>query len=90
MAEAKREAATAVERCSRVQTKLEDLCARYEVREDRLNKVIKDLETKVREYMDNNLELLQTTSQLCKGEDVHWELTTEAADFAMSATSSSL
>lgn len=40
--------------------------------------------------MDNNLELLETTSQLCKGEGVHWELTTEAADFSMSATSSSL
>lgn len=64
--EAKIEVVAATERCSRTMKRLDDLRAATEVREDSLNKVISDLEAKVKVQTENELNLNSIISLLCK------------------------
>lgn len=60
----------AMKRSERTLKRHEDLWAATEVREDDLNKVISDLEAKVKSLLENELKLSSTISAHRKGEGV--------------------
>lgn len=68
----------ATKRCDRVMKRLEDLRGATVVKEDGLNKVIKDLEAKVETQSESELTLNATISELFKGEGVDWDMAIEA------------
>lgn len=62
MTAAKKEAVNAKEICSHIQARLDELRETFEVREVKLCVLVKDLESKVKERRDNNLELIEANS----------------------------
>lgn len=79
--EARFETIVATEWCDRMMKRLEDLRGATVVKEDSLNKVINDLEARVKTQSKSELTLNTAISELCKGEGVDWEMAIEVEGF---------